>query len=131
MLRQMEEAKAREDKLRQQQETRDQLDLSLKLKMKKKAKAEQEQLAFDLKILEQLLEESRNEAMEQMQRKVKISFSSVFSKSNKEQKISFFFKTLLIYIMRYRIIELCYLLLNIYGLQHCRIQIMSIFISMQ
>lgn len=106
MLRQMEEAKAREDKLRQQQETRDQLDLSLKLKMKKKAKAEQEQLAFDLKILEQLLEESRNEAMEQMQRKVKISFSFVFSKSNKEQKMSFFFKTLLIYIMRYRIIEL-------------------------
>lgn len=130
MLRQMEEAKAREDKLRQQQETRDQLDLSLKLKMKKKAKAEQEQLAFDLKILEQLLEESRNEAMEQMQRKVKISFSSIFSKSNKEQKMSFFFKTLLIYIMRYRIIELCYYL-NIYGLQHCRIQIMSIFISMQ
>lgn len=86
MLRQMEEAKAREDKLRQQQETRDQLDLSLKLKMKKKAKAEQEQLAFDLKILEQLLEESRNEAMEQMQRKVKISLSSVFSKSNIEQK---------------------------------------------
>ena len=38
--------------------------------MKKKAKAEQEELAFDLKMLEQLLEESRNEAMEQMQRKV-------------------------------------------------------------
>lgn len=37
--------------------------------MKKKAKAEQEELAFDLKMLEQLLEESRNEAMEQMQRK--------------------------------------------------------------
>lgn len=83
MIRQMEEAKAREDKLRQQQETRDQLDLSLKIKMKKKAKAEQEQLAFDLKILEQLLEESRNEAMEQMQRKVKIPFSSFFSKLNK------------------------------------------------
>lgn len=40
------------------------------LKMKKKAKEEQEELAFDLKMLEQLLEESRNEAMEQMQRKV-------------------------------------------------------------
>lgn len=38
--------------------------------MKKKAKEEQEELAFDLKMLEQLLEESRNEAMEQMQRKV-------------------------------------------------------------
>lgn len=107
MLRQMEEAKAREDKLRQQQETRDQLDLSLKIKMKKKAKAEQEQLAFDLKILEQLLEESRNEAMEQMQRKVKIPFSSVFSNWI---KMSFSVKTLLIYIMiyMYNIIELCY-----------------------
>jgi len=38
-------------------------------KMKKKAKLEQEQLAFDLKNLEQLLEDSRNEAMEQLQRK--------------------------------------------------------------
>lgn len=38
--------------------------------MKKKAKEEQEELAFDLKMLEQLLEESRNEAMEQIQRKV-------------------------------------------------------------
>lgn len=70
MLRQLEEQRNREEKLRMQQETRDMLDLSLKLKMKKRAKAEQEQLAFDLKILEQLLEESRNEAMEQLQRKV-------------------------------------------------------------
>lgn len=46
------------------------LDHSLKLKMKKRAKAEQEQLAFDLKMLEQLLVESKNEAMEQMQKKV-------------------------------------------------------------
>jgi uncharacterized protein YbjQ (UPF0145 family) len=38
--------------------------------MRRKAKEVQEQLAFDMKILEQLLEESRNEAMEQMQRKV-------------------------------------------------------------
>ncbi|OWF34875.1 cilia- and flagella-associated protein 53-like [Mizuhopecten yessoensis] len=68
-LRQLEEQRNREEKLRLQQETRDMLDLSLKLKMKKRAKAEQEQLAFDLKILEQLLEESRNEAMEQLQRK--------------------------------------------------------------
>ncbi|KAK3098560.1 hypothetical protein FSP39_020643 [Pinctada imbricata] len=68
-LRRLEEQRAYEEKLRNQQETRDMLDLSLKIKMKKKAKAEQEQLAFDLKILEQLLEESRNEAMEQLQRK--------------------------------------------------------------
>ncbi len=38
--------------------------------MEKQAKENQEQLAFDLQILEQLLEESRNEAKEQAQRKV-------------------------------------------------------------
>lgn len=70
MLRKLEEQRALEEKLRMQDETRRNLDLSLKLKMKKKAKEEQEQLAFDLKMLEQLLEESRNEAMEQLQRKV-------------------------------------------------------------
>lgn len=68
-LREMEESNRRAEKLRLQKETRDMLDMSLQLKMKKKAKGEQEQLAFDLKILEQLLEESRNEAMEQLQRK--------------------------------------------------------------
>lgn len=46
------------------------LDHSLQLKLKKKAREEQEQLAFDMKILQQLLEESHNEAMEQAQRKV-------------------------------------------------------------
>lgn len=66
----MEEAAAAEEKRRRQQEMRDMLDLSLKMKMRKKAKDEQEQLAFDLKMLEQLLEESRNEAKEQLQRKV-------------------------------------------------------------
>ncbi|KAJ8299832.1 hypothetical protein KUTeg_022579 [Tegillarca granosa] len=70
MLRKLEEQRALEEKLRMQDETRRNLDLSLKLKMKKKAKEEQEQLAFDLKMLEQLLEESRNEAMEQLQRKL-------------------------------------------------------------
>lgn len=69
-LRKMEEAAAAEEKRRRQQEMRDMLDLSLKMKMRKKAKDEQEQLAFDLKMLEQLLEESRNEAKEQLQRKV-------------------------------------------------------------
>lgn len=69
MLRKIEEQRALEEKVRQQNETRDMLDMSLQLKMKKKAKLEQEQLAFDLKILEQLLEESRNEALEQLQRK--------------------------------------------------------------
>ena len=47
------------------------------LKMKKKAREEQEELAFDLKMLEQLLEESRNEAMEQLQRKVYVYFMQI------------------------------------------------------
>ena len=66
----MEDQKAAMEKARKQQETRDMLDRSLASKARKKAKEEQETLAFDLKMLEQLLEESRNEAMETMQRKV-------------------------------------------------------------
>ena len=70
-LRQMEEMQALEEKRQRQQEMRNVLNLTLRMKMKKEAKEEQEQLAFDMKMLEQLLEESRNEAMEQEQRKVK------------------------------------------------------------
>ena len=69
-LRQMEEMQALEEKRQRQQEMRNVLNLTLRMKMKKEAKEEQEQLAFDMKMLEQLLEESRNEAMEQEQRKV-------------------------------------------------------------
>ncbi|KAI8789300.1 cilia- and flagella-associated protein 53-like [Biomphalaria glabrata] len=65
----MEDEIAHQEKLRKQQATRDMLDHSLAFKARKKAKEEQEQLAFDLKILEQLIEESRNEALETMQRK--------------------------------------------------------------
>lgn len=66
----MEEYHALEEKRRRQKETRSIYDRSLRLKMEKQAKENQEQLAFDLQILEQLLEESRNEAKEQAQRKV-------------------------------------------------------------
>jgi len=38
--------------------------------MKKQAREEQEQLAFDMKVLETLLQESANEAAELAQRKV-------------------------------------------------------------
>lgn len=69
----MEDEAALYEKRRRQQETRDLLDLTLRMKMRKKAKEEQEQLAFDLKMLEQLLEQSRNEARETAQRKVKIN----------------------------------------------------------
>ena len=64
-----------EEKRRKQMEVQDMYSRSLQLKKQKEAKEMQEQLAFDLKILEQLLEESRNEAMEQAQRKVRIGGS--------------------------------------------------------
>lgn len=73
-LRKLEEAAALEEKRRRQQETRDMLDMTLKMKLRKKAREEQEQLAFDLKLLEKLLEESHNEAIEQVQRKVCLFF---------------------------------------------------------
>ena len=66
--------RAAEEKRRKQQETRQIYSRSLRMKREKEAKEEQEQLAFDMKILEQLLEESRNEAMEQTQRKVSAQF---------------------------------------------------------
>lgn len=65
----LEDERARQEKIRKQADTRNMLDRSLASKARKKAKEEQEQLAFDLKMLEQLLEESRNEAMETIQRK--------------------------------------------------------------
>jgi F0F1-type ATP synthase membrane subunit b/b' len=70
-LRKLEEQHALEEKKRKQDEIRDMYGKSLQMKQKKQAREMQEQLAFDLKILEQLLEESRNEAMEQVQRKVR------------------------------------------------------------
>ncbi|CAL1530958.1 unnamed protein product [Lymnaea stagnalis] len=65
----MEDEVAHQEKLRKQKETRDMLDHSMAFKARKKAKDAQEELAFDLKMLEQLLEESRNEAYETIQRK--------------------------------------------------------------
>ena len=70
-LRRLEEAAALDEKRRRQEEGRMMYDKSLRLKREKEARQLQEQLAFDMKILEQLLEESRNEAMEQQQRKVR------------------------------------------------------------
>ncbi len=66
----MEETKLLQEKKRKQEETRSVLDFSLKLKMQKRARHIQEELALDMKILEQLLAESSNEAMGNLQRKV-------------------------------------------------------------
>ncbi|ELT96543.1 hypothetical protein CAPTEDRAFT_143123, partial [Capitella teleta] len=65
----IEEQKMAEEKRRKQIEVQNMYARSIDLKKQKEAKELQEQMAFDLKILEQLLEESRNEAMEQTQRK--------------------------------------------------------------
>ena len=61
---------AQEEKRQKQREAKSMYERSLKMKMDKENKELQEQLAFDLKILEQLVEESKNEAREEMQRKV-------------------------------------------------------------
>lgn len=69
--------RAAEEKRRKQSETRQIYSRSIRMKREKEAKEEQEQLAFDMKVLEQLLEDSRNEAMEQAQRKVCKTMDSV------------------------------------------------------
>ena len=66
----MEERKQQEDKRRRQKMTKKSLDYSLKLKMKHRAKEVQEELAFDMKLLEQMLTESSNEAKDNLERKV-------------------------------------------------------------
>ena len=60
----------KEEKRRRQEETMANLDYSLKLKMKKKAKDVQQELALDMKLLEQMLTATTNEAMQSLQRKV-------------------------------------------------------------
>ena len=69
-LQQLEEEKAAEEKRRQQKAEKDRLDESLKMKRAAQMKQEQEELAFDRKILEQVLEQSKAEQVHQAQRKV-------------------------------------------------------------
>ena len=77
-LRKLEEAAALEEKHRKQNETRQMFEKSVRMKREREARNMQEQLAFDMKILEQLLEETHNEAMEAQQRKVSY-FGLIFS----------------------------------------------------
>ena len=60
----------KEDKRRRQEETKASLDYSLRLKMKRKAKDVQQELALDMKLLEQMLTATTNEAMQTLQKKV-------------------------------------------------------------
>lgn len=69
-LRAVEEIKLKEDKKRRQRDNKMALDYSLKLKMKQRAKEVQEELAFDMKLLEQMLTEHTNETQDNLQHKV-------------------------------------------------------------
>ena len=71
-LRRLEEEREAEEKRRRQIESKQLYETNLRLKMKKKAREEQEQLAFDMKVLETLLQETANEAAEMAQRKVRL-----------------------------------------------------------
>ena len=73
-MREMEEQRMKEEKRRRQEETMADLDYSLKLKMKKKAKNIQQELALDMKLLEQMLTATTNEAMQSLQKKVDTYF---------------------------------------------------------
>lgn len=72
----MEEERQRQEKRQRQEDSKATLDYSLKLKMKKRAREVQEELALDMKILQQMLTETSNETMENLQRKV-ISYSPI------------------------------------------------------
>lgn len=69
-MRRLEEEQEQEERRRRQIESKQLYETNLRLKLKKKAREEQEQLAFDMKVLEALLEETANEAAEMAQRKV-------------------------------------------------------------
>ena len=60
----------KEEKKRQQELTRAELNLSLRQKMKKKAREMQEELAMDMKLLQEMLQQTSNEDAERQQRKV-------------------------------------------------------------
>merc|ERR1719244_1449914 len=68
-LRKMEEERAYQEKLAKQQQAREDIATNIRLKTKRRAKELQEELALDMNILEKLLSDSRNEAMEIAQRK--------------------------------------------------------------
>jgi cilia- and flagella-associated protein 53 len=69
-LRKVEDWKAAELKRRSQLEMKNMLDQTLKVKRIIQARQAQEELAFDLKILEELLKQAKIEESEHEQRKV-------------------------------------------------------------
>ena len=77
-MRKLEDEHARQGKLQKQKETRAMYDKSIKVKNAKVAREMQEELAFDMKVLQKLLEETHNEALEEAQRKVRVTRSRSF-----------------------------------------------------
>ncbi|XP_078530921.1 cilia- and flagella-associated protein 53 [Lissotriton helveticus] len=65
----MEEERAQREKLQKQQQTRNMLQSTLRLKMKRLAREQQEELTLDMKILEQLLQDTEDETLGSQQRK--------------------------------------------------------------
>lgn len=68
-LREEEEKWLQEEKLRKQKAAKRSREVSIRLKKEKEAKEKQEELALDMKILEKLLDDTRNEVKEETQRK--------------------------------------------------------------
>jgi cilia- and flagella-associated protein 53 len=69
-LRKLEAHKEAEEKRRAQMEAKSLLDQTIKVKREIQARQAQEELAFDLKMLEQIVEQSKAEQSEMEQRKV-------------------------------------------------------------
>jgi len=70
-LRAEEEEMIKQEKLKKQVTQRRSRDVSIKLKKKREAKEKQEELALDMKIMEKLLEDTKNEAIEDKERKIR------------------------------------------------------------
>ncbi|MEE6508743.1 hypothetical protein FKM82_022807 [Ascaphus truei] len=71
-LMKMEDERALREKRQKQLETKSMLDNSIRLKMKRLARDQQEELALDMKIMEQLLQDSHDDTEEKRQRKLEL-----------------------------------------------------------
>lgn len=68
----MEDERALREKQQKQSHVRNMLDHSIRLKMKRLARDQQEELALDMKIMEQIMQDSHDDTEEKRQRKVRI-----------------------------------------------------------
>lgn len=68
-LQKVEEQQALEEKRKKQQQKKEELDKTLQYRLKRKAKMEQEEIAFDIKIMENLMKDSHSERQTQRQKK--------------------------------------------------------------